>query len=62
MIAIFSSPRPFKGEFNLIQRNAIISWLNLSDIKIFLFEDEEGTTKKICDEYNLNYLHEVKKK
>ena len=61
MIAIFSSPRPFAGEFNLIQRNAIISWLNLSDVKIFLFEDEEGTTKKICDEYSLNYLHEVKK-
>lgn len=61
MIAIFSSPRPFKEEFDRIQRNAIISWLNLSDIKIFLFEDEEGTTKKICDEYNLNYLDEVKK-
>ena len=61
MIAIFTCPRPFTGEFNRIQRNAIISWLRLKNIKIFVFNDEEGTSKKICEEYRLEFISEIKK-
>jgi hypothetical protein len=59
MIAIFTNPRPFKGEFNIIQRNAILSWLRLKDIEVFLFNDEEGTARKICKEYGLKYISSV---
>jgi len=62
MITIFSTPRPFKGIFDNIQRNAIKSWLALKpDCQIILFEDEEGTTKKVVDEFNLEYISDAKR-
>ena len=30
MLTIFTIPKPFVGHIGVIQRNAIISWLNLS--------------------------------
>lgn len=51
MITIFSNPRPFEGLFNLIQRNAIKSWINLyPDCEIILFEDENKTTLRVAAE------------
>lgn len=46
MITIFTVPKFFRGEFNLIQKNAIKSWKYLSaSIEIILFGDEEGVDK-----------------
>lgn len=61
MIAIFTSPRPFTGEFDKIQRNAILSWKKLTNVKIFVFDDESKTSKKICDEYEVEYVPDVQK-
>ncbi len=61
MITIFTNPRPFQGPFDVIQRNAIRSWLRLfpkSDI--ILFEDEEKTTSKIAVEFGLQCVADVK--
>jgi len=50
MITLFSSPRPFRGHFDIIQRNAILSWKSvMPGCEIILFEDEEGTTKKVAE-------------
>ena len=61
MIAIFSNPRPFVGEFDRIQRNAVLSWRRLPDVEIFLFEDEDSTSEEICQELGLNVVKDVKK-
>ncbi len=51
MLTLFSTPRPFKGSFNRIQRNSIESWKAVCpDCQIILFEDEDGTTSKIAEE------------
>jgi hypothetical protein len=61
MITIFSAPRPFKGIFNIVQRNAIKSWLSLKPAcQIILFEDEEGTTKKIAKEFDIECVSDAK--
>lgn len=57
MITFFTFPRPFKGEFDIIQKNAIKSWRAcVPTAEIILFEDEEGTTKKVAEELNAKYI------
>lgn len=61
MLTIFSSPRPFKNEFNVIQRNAIQSWLaSLPECEIILIGDDEGTDKAAAD-FNLRYIPRTKR-
>lgn len=60
MITIFTNPRPFRDQFDLIQRNAIESWLRLSPkCEIILFNDEENTTPQIAQEFNLKCIIDV---
>jgi len=57
MMTIFTSPRSFKGHFELIQRNAIESWLNLKgECQIILFTDEDDTVRRIAPEYNIQCI------
>jgi len=43
MLTIFSTPRPFKGEFKTIQENAISSWINImGDKEIILFDPDDS--------------------
>lgn len=59
MLTIFSSARPFHGEFNAIQRNAIKSWLLLSPRpEIILIGREEGVGD-VCKEFGLLHVSEV---
>ncbi len=61
LLTIFSNPRPFTGPFNLIQRNAIKSWLALgSDCEVILINDEEGTTLRVARELNIRCVEKVK--
>ena len=58
MITIFSNPRSFTGRFKILQYNAIRSWKYLHpDVQIILFEDEEGTTKKVAQELSVQYVN-----
>jgi hypothetical protein len=57
MITIFSTPRPFKGPFEAIQKNAIKSWLKVCpDCEIILFEDEEKTTSVVAEELGVKCI------
>lgn len=57
MITFFSNPRPFQGQFDRIQRNAIQSWKETCpECQIILFEDEEGTTKKVAGELGVQFI------
>lgn len=54
MITIFSTPKPFRGHFEIIQRNAIQSWLRLRPgCEIILLGNDEGTA-----EFNLRHVAE----
>jgi hypothetical protein len=61
MLTIFSTPKPFVGHINIIQRNAIKSWTLLHpDVEVILFGDEEGTAEA-CQEFGLRHEPEVKR-
>jgi hypothetical protein len=50
MLTIFSTPKPFKGHSNVIQRNALKSWTLLHpDVEVILFGDEEGVAETCRD-------------
>lgn len=60
MITIFTTPRPFHSLFDIIQRNAIQSWLKACpNCEVILFDDEEGTTLKIAEEMGLKCITDV---
>lgn len=55
-ITIFTIPKPFIGNINIIQRNSIQSWLKLvSANQIFLFGDEFGVAEN-AKEFGINHI------
>lgn len=61
VLTIFSCPKPFKGNIDIIQRNAITSWLLLQPRpEIILIGDEEGTAE-VCREFGLRHILEVQR-
>jgi hypothetical protein len=59
MFTLFAIPKHFRGPFATIQRNAILSWTQLTPRpEIFLFGDEEGTAE-IAMEFGLRHVPEV---
>jgi len=61
MFTIFTIPKPFTDpHINIIQRNAIKSWLKLRPkCEIILIGNDEGVNK-IAREYNITHLPDVK--
>jgi hypothetical protein len=56
MISLFTMPKPFKGIFDIIQRNAILSWSKLGpDCEIILCGDEIGIAE-MAAEIGAKYL------
>lgn len=54
MITIFTIPRPFTGQFDVIQRNAIRSWLRLEPKpEILLFEKSVPLLRQIAREFDV---------
>ena len=59
MLTIFSTPKPFVGHIDIIQRNAIKSWTLLHpDVEVILFGDEEGAAE-VCQEFGIRHEPEV---
>src|SRR4030066_1112482 len=59
MLTLFSAPKPFAGHIDVIQRNAIQSWLELGeDIEVLLIGDEEGMGE-VAAEFGVRQLPEV---
>jgi len=60
MLTIFSNPRPFRGTFDSIQRNAILNWQNIfPDGEIILFDDEEHTSVEVARELRVQCITDV---
>ena len=61
MLTIFTIPKPFVGHIGVIQRNAIITWLNLvPKCEIILFGDEPGI-QETAQEFGIAHVKEIKK-
>ena len=61
MISIFSPPKPFQGHIDLIQRNAIQSWLALGpDVEVILVGEEEGM-ESVADEYGVTWIRDIER-
>ncbi len=61
MLTIFSTCKPFKNEFKLIQKNAITSWTKLGkNVEIIIFGNEEGV-EEICSELLIKNIKDVKR-
>lgn len=61
MLTIFSTCKPFKNEFKLIQKNAITSWTTLNkNIEIIIFGNEEGV-EEICGKLPIKNIKDVKR-
>jgi hypothetical protein len=59
MLTIFTSPKPFRGHIDVIQRNAIRSWLALGEgIEVLLVGQEEGMAE-VAAELNVAHLPDV---
>jgi hypothetical protein len=58
VLTFFAAPKPFLGEFAVIQRNALRSWATLPGCEIIVFGDEEGLAHA-ADEVGARHLAEV---
>lgn len=62
MITLFSTPRPFRDEFDCLQRNAIASWRRLGErCQVILLNDEEDTTERVARELGVEFITECAK-
>src|SRR5271154_6792772 len=61
MLTFFSTPKPFRGHIDVIQRNALRSWLQLHpDVEILLFGDDEGAAE-VSQELGIRHFPRVRK-
>lgn len=61
MLTLFALPKPFQGHIEVIQRNALQSWIRLRPhCQIILFGDEKGTAD-IAREFGLTHVPQVNK-
>jgi hypothetical protein len=59
MITLFACPKPFRGHFGVIQRNAIKSWTLLHpNPEIILVGEDEGVSE-VCKELDLVHIADV---
>jgi len=61
MLTIFSCPKAFEGHIDIIQRNAIGSWIELvTNSNVILIGDDHGI-EEVCAEFNIKHIQNVKK-
>ena len=59
MLTLFTTPKPFLGHINVIQRNALQSWELLHPgIEIIVFGDDPGAAE-VCREFGIRHEPEV---
>jgi hypothetical protein len=61
MLTIFSTPKPFVGHIDIIQRNAIRSWKRLdAHVEVILFGDDAGAAE-VCEELGIRHVPHVRR-
>ena len=59
MLTIFSTAKPFKGHFGVIQRNAVTSWTLLRPKPEIILLGKEDGTAEVCRELSLRHVPDV---
>jgi hypothetical protein len=59
MLTIFGTARDFRGHFEVIQRNAIISWTKLLPRPQILMMGNDYGTDKVCTELGLTHVKDL---
>ncbi len=61
MLTFFSTPKPFVGHLDIIQRNAIRSWQQVHpDAEVLLLGDDAGAAE-VCQELGIQHIKHVAK-
>jgi hypothetical protein len=61
MLSFFTTPKPFAGHIDVIQRNALRSWQQVHpDVEILLFGDDAGAAE-VCRELGIRHVPNVRK-
>jgi hypothetical protein len=61
MITLFSAPKPFHGHIDLIQRNALASWMALgTEVEVLLLGDEDGMDEAAAG-FGVRHLPDVER-
>lgn len=62
LLTIFSTPKPFTNpHINVIQNNALLSWINLGNkVEVFLIGEEEGVSQA-ASHYGIRYFPDVER-
>lgn len=61
MITFFSIPKAFKNNIEIIQRNAIRSWINSgSNLEVILFGDDQGV-REVAHEFSLRHFSNIER-
>ncbi len=61
MLTIFAIPKPFKGQIEIIQRNAIQSWTLIRPTpEILLFGDDRGT-EEVAREFGVRHFPNIER-
>lgn len=59
MLTLFSTPKPYQGESDILQRNALASWLQLGrNVQILLIGDDAGTAD-VARDFGVGHLPDV---
>lgn len=61
MLSLFFCPKPFTGEINIIQRNAIGSWKMLRPEPEISLIGDEADTHEVCREFGIRHIPEVER-
>ena len=61
MITFFTTPKPFAGHIDIIQRNALRSWQCIHpDVEIIVFGDDAGAAE-VCRELGIRHVPQVRR-
>ena len=61
LLTVFTAPKPFTNpHINIIQRNAIQSWMRLKDVDVVLIGDETGI-RETAKEFGVRNAPEVER-
>jgi len=61
MLTLFSTPKPFLGHIDTVQRNAIRSWQRLHPgVEVILFGDDQGAAEA-CQDLGVLHIKKVKR-
>jgi hypothetical protein len=61
LVTFFTTPKPFVGHIDVIQRNALRSWQRVHpDAEIILFGDDAGAAQ-VCRELNIRHVPQVRR-